>query len=81
MNDMGVIIRGLFIGSDVTNATADKPARTVVGVAVGLTSYKIYLDSSDGLENFSLGDVISVSCRPYAGRNGSVGFSDGKIII
>lgn len=76
-NNLGFTIRGMFIGSDV--AEYEGKTRYSMGVAVGLNSYRVYLSSPDGLEGLGLGDFVTVSCRPYAGKRG-LGFSDGVIL-
>ena len=80
---IGFVCTGLFIGSDIKsgkNQDGTEYNKQVVAVAIGMESVQIYMKDIDmGIGKLALGDLVSISCRPYAGRKG-IGFSDGVML-
>lgn len=78
---MGIFLKGVFLQLD-TFTNEDGTFRYAVSIAIGRYAYLVYMAESDDVEllhDYSVGDNISISARPYVGKNGKLGWSDGKI--
>lgn len=71
----GLIVSGYYLGQERTEDRDGKP-QTVIGVATGLSSVKVYMKSGVSLDGCAFGVPVAVSCRAYAGKNGVV-YVDG----
>lgn len=78
----GVIVSGSYLGHDVV-VHKDKDGREelqfVIGVAVGISSVRVYGPMDDQIRAYKFGDPIALRVRCWAGRSG-VGYSDGVLL-
>lgn len=80
---MGFFITGYYIGherKDFKNDDGSIDVRYSVNVAIGSLAYRVYMkddfDPSDVAE-LKVGDVVTIQCRVYVGRNGKLFVVDG----
>lgn len=75
--DLGFTLTGAFVGSD--SITRDGSITPVVLLAVGMNAYRVYMDGLLG-KPLEMGQIVTVSCRPYVTKAGALGFGNGKLI-
>lgn len=78
----GVIVSGNYLGHDVvTHKDKDgkEELQLVIGVAVGITSVRVYGPMDEQIRAYKFGDPIALRVRCWAGKNG-VGYSDGELV-
>lgn len=78
---MGIYLKGVFLQLD-SFVNEDGTARFAVSIAIGRYAYLIYMADTDDvalLQDYSVGDNISIQARPYVGKNGKLGWTDGRI--
>lgn len=76
MLPVGLLVSGYCMGTEQTTDKDGKP-QTIVGVAVGVNSHRVYMKSVERDRPF--GDLVLIKCRAYAGKNGIV-FVDGEFV-
>lgn len=81
---MGIYIEGYFINSEFRSYEERDTLAIVLAVVVDekTNMYRVYLHdrySLDDLQQFSVGDKITVRARPYVDKNGRLSWTDGEI--
>lgn len=76
MLPVGLLVSGYCLGTEQTK-NGDGNPQTIVGVAVGISSYRVYMKAVERDRPF--GDLVLIKCRAYAGKNGVV-FVDGEFV-
>lgn len=80
----GIMVSGVYIGTEIkegTDSNGKSYRKQIVGVAVGVDAYKIYMKEVDpAVGALKMGEEVTLRVRPYAARQG-VGFSDGELMF
>lgn len=81
---MGFSIEGYYIGyecREFKNDDGSVDIRHNINVAIGNLAYRVYMakdfDPGD-VADLKIGDVITLKCRVYVGKNGKLSVIDGE---
>lgn len=81
---MGFSITGYYIGlerREFKNDDGSIDVRHSVNVAIGNLAYRVYMkenfDPAD-VADLRIGEVVTMNCRVYVGKNGKLSVIDGE---
>lgn len=78
---MGIFLKGVFLQLDEYD-NEDGSISYAVSIAIGRRAYQIYLKDIEDIPLVSsckIGDMLTIEARPYVGKNGKLGWTDGKL--
>lgn len=77
----GFYVHGNFISFEEFGAGESYRVRALI--ALGSAACSIWMDTHElsQLKLLQIGDEVTVSCRPYVGRNGQLGYGSGRIEV
>lgn len=81
---MGFSITGYYIGyerREFKNDDGSIDIRYSVNVATGNLAYRVYMNDDfdpSEIEVIKIGEVVTIQCRVYVGKNGKLSVIDGE---